>query len=229
MLIIRFDPEGNVLWLRQFDWDNMDVPSPGDVMHAPGNSAVLRPDGGLFVTGFQRNNIDWGNDFTTITGTTSSNVFLWGVDENGVTDFTTVSEPTSNGSEAVAMFHGNQENEYFLYVSAREEFDFMGESLVLDDEESVLLKFNLSSVNIEENRKTLISHFPDPASEWLSFKGIDERMDLELFDMSGRLIISDIIQPDNPVLNLNGLSKGTYFIHLKGEEKNYTESLRILQ
>jgi len=68
---------------------------------------------------------------------------------------------------------------------------------------------------IEDVNKAPVSVFPNPASEFITFSWDEKytRLDLEIYDLTGKRVISRSIE-NNAAIRLDGLSKGVYLYKL---------------
>lgn len=62
--------------------------------------------------------------------------------------------------------------------------------------------------------KNVITVFPNPTSEHLSFKGLIEKSEVNIFDSGGKLLLKKMVGP-NENLSLNSLLDGAYYLSIK--------------
>ena len=88
-------------------------------------------------------------------------------------------------------------------------------------------KIDMSSVlGIDEFNGKKISTYPNPASSYVmvltSGKG-----NLDIFDISGKLMYSTTIFNPTQVIDISGLNKGVYILRVSNSENNFTEKLVV--
>ncbi len=66
------------------------------------------------------------------------------------------------------------------------------------------------SVGTEDSFKQVVSVYPNPSNGFVNFKGVSEGELLELFDMNGRVVLSDVFR--NKAINVKGLASGVYYV-----------------
>lgn len=86
---------------------------------------------------------------------------------------------------------------------------------------------NLNNNDFEENKFTL---YPNPSNGLvtISAKGIDESAVVNIYDISGKILLSEEINSELTTLDLGNFIKGIYIIELNNEGKNSHQKL-ILQ
>ncbi|MCR4811249.1 MAG: fibronectin type III domain-containing protein [Bacteroidales bacterium] len=64
-----------------------------------------------------------------------------------------------------------------------------------------------------------VSMYPNPAKEQVSIRieGMSGKVNVAVIDMSGRTVMSDMMENGEAMLNVSTLAKGTYFVRLNGE------------
>ena len=84
-------------------------------------------------------------------------------------------------------------------------------------------------VKIDFSKNYTIAISPNPAKSYfnVTVANISAPMILEITDVSGRVLQTQIISNQNNVVPVNSLSKGLYFIKLKNANTSYTEKLVI--
>lgn len=79
----------------------------------------------------------------------------------------------------------------------------------------VLYITRATSVSENQNAHFKLFGFSYSNGNTLKFKGIKDYLDYKIFDLSGRVLDSGILTPNDNALNLNNLISGTYYIRLK--------------
>jgi hypothetical protein len=74
-----------------------------------------------------------------------------------------------------------------------------------------------------------VSMYPNPAKEQVSIRieGMSGKVNVAIIDMSGRTVMSDMMENGEAMLNVSTLAKGTYFVRLNGEEISTVRKLVV--
>jgi hypothetical protein len=83
---------------------------------------------------------------------------------------------------------------------------------------------NPSSIDYPESSET-ISIFPNPSSEYIQINA-EKIIDVELFDMSGKRLLSKTVMP-NEQIDVSPLNNGIYFITIRLDLKMYHQKISI--
>ncbi|HOZ89922.1 MAG TPA: T9SS type A sorting domain-containing protein [Bacteroidia bacterium] len=83
---------------------------------------------------------------------------------------------------------------------------------------------NTTSIN-QQISSEMISIFPNPTSDFIQFK-TEKRIDVSLFDVSGKLLLSKIVMP-NEQINVSQLNNGIYFITINLYRKMFHHKIII--
>ena len=85
------------------------------------------------------------------------------------------------------------------------------------------------TANIAQDEKKSISVFPNPASDWLSFKINDNANALRfsLFDISGRKIMD--VQPTTSTISLENINSGMYLYRIETEEGFFSGKISVIR
>ncbi|MEH0152848.1 carbohydrate-binding protein [Limibacter armeniacum] len=84
----------------------------------------------------------------------------------------------------------------------------------------------LSGVPMQSKDLGKVLLFPNPAESHLSIKGIEETMKASIFDLSGKVIIKDILVEPAGKVDVSNLQAGFYFIQLQGKTQ---QTLRFIK
>jgi hypothetical protein len=88
-------------------------------------------------------------------------------------------------------------------------------------------KIDMSSiVGIEELQGKKIRTYPNPASNYVMVLSSDKG-NLEIFDISGKLMYSTAIFNPTQVVDISLLNKGVYILRVSNSDKNFTEKLVV--
>lgn len=85
------------------------------------------------------------------------------------------------------------------------------------------------TASIAQDEKKSISVFPNPASDWLSFKINDNANALRfsLFDISGRKIMD--VQPTTSTISLENINSGMYLYRIETEEGFFSGKISVIR
>ena len=86
------------------------------------------------------------------------------------------------------------------------------------------------TVGIEDEVKTTISIYPNPASTSFTIVA-DERLinaSYRLFDVQGRLVLEGMIRAENTLVHTEALSSGNYMLSISNADQVVTQSI-VLQ
>jgi len=83
---------------------------------------------------------------------------------------------------------------------------------------------NPTSIDYPESSET-ISIFPNPSSEYIQINA-EKIIDVELFDMSGKRLLSKTVMP-NEQIDVSPLNNGIYFITIRLDLKMYHQKISI--
>ncbi|NBU47917.1 MAG: T9SS C-terminal target domain-containing protein, partial [Flavobacteriales bacterium] len=83
---------------------------------------------------------------------------------------------------------------------------------------------NTTSIDYPESSEN-ISIFPNPLSHFIQFNA-KRIIDVALFDMSGKLLLSKMVMPNEQV-DVSSLNNGIYFITINMDRKMYHQKISI--
>lgn len=81
------------------------------------------------------------------------------------------------------------------------------------------------SLSINRNKFQDISIYPNPASNYIRFKGITSSADVEFYSITGKKVLNTKIKSENPI-SLN-LSSGVYLVRIINDSKVVTKKLIV--
>jgi hypothetical protein len=64
-----------------------------------------------------------------------------------------------------------------------------------------------------------IEVFPNPFSDYIYFRGLEEESEVEVFSQLGRPILYDKVSPSNNILNTTSFHNGMYFVSIKSKNR----------
>jgi PKD repeat protein len=88
-------------------------------------------------------------------------------------------------------------------------------NLITACSDEVTITITISGLGLEENdviNGVVVS--PNPFTSTVSFNGITEPLQFQLFDMAGKLIVASNVSPEASTVELTDLTSGVYFAHL---------------
>lgn len=80
----------------------------------------------------------------------------------------------------------------------------------------------LSTSNSEVNK---ISIYPNPVKENTIYFNTNKALDIKIYDILGKLVISKSILPNNAYIDISNLNKGLYLVKVSSENQNITKKL----
>lgn len=87
----------------------------------------------------------------------------------------------------------------------------------------ILQKWYPTGINDVESLSTDISVFPNPVNGILNIKTNNKVINVEICDLSGRLIMKD----NKPTINISGYSAGIYFIKINTDKKYSVQKIIV--
>lgn len=83
--------------------------------------------------------------------------------------------------------------------------------------------YSFSTLTLNEFNENEISLYPNPVKNELHIDmDMVTELSVNIFDVSGKLVLTEIIQDQRHTINLKSLSKGMYFVDIKSAEKTKT-------
>jgi len=120
----------------------------------------------------------------------------------------------------------NLTNKIVLLDNARGEFGDVNDNQLSDISLSIPELSN-TTLNLNENNN-IISIFPNPANDYLYVNNV-KNSKVEIYDIFGKLCLSQEILDNNTKLEINSLSNGTYFIKINKNNKLITQKFNVLK
>jgi len=108
---------------------------------------------------------------------------------------------------------------YFMYliVQRKCDFDTVSQNIIISP-------FN----SINEFKENEILFYPNPANEYLQIESKDD-LEIFIYDLTGKVILQQIISSGNSTIPISNLSNGNFFIQFVSEEKSFIQKLVILK
>jgi hypothetical protein len=83
--------------------------------------------------------------------------------------------------------------------------------------------YSFSTLGIVDFDDNVFSMYPNPVKEELHIDlDLTTNLTVNIFDISGKIILIEAIQGQRNVINLKSLSKGMYFVNVKSSERSRT-------
>jgi hypothetical protein len=233
--LTKIDPSGNFLWLKEVPNTN----TTGDA--ALGKIFNIRVDASsnVYITGFQRGTVNWGNITTTIQGTgnglvvlkyNSSGDLLWGKTAGG-----------TGGVRGDAISLDNSGN---IFISGNFGLTANFDAIQLSGTgyiNSFITKLtNPVSVGVVNNNAPVsysLSNYPNPFNPATNIKFSivkSGNVKLTVYNMLGKEIkglVNGIVTKGTYEINFDasGLASGVYIYKLATEEKTFTGKMTLLK
>ena len=87
---------------------------------------------------------------------------------------------------------------------------------------------NLSTDDFIYAEKTSFSMYPNPTSEYFKINDINSNVQVNIFDLQGRLVKSIMYSSDMKI-NIKDLNSGTYFVSIKNTNEQITAKKLIIK
>jgi hypothetical protein len=84
-------------------------------------------------------------------------------------------------------------------------------------------------VSVPEQTVQELQVFPNPTADRIRITGLrgNEQMDVRVYNATGALVMSTVLKPGSPELNLSGLSDGLYALVIQGGNSRYTSQVAV--
>ncbi|MFZ6052032.1 fibronectin type III domain-containing protein [Halocola ammonii] len=108
-------------------------------------------------------------------------------------------------------------------------YETMEDSLCTDMQMTTIVVDPCTGVD-EFDNLTSVGVYPNPASSVLNldFTGIDEKVNIEVMDMTGKVVMSETFaNPSNEEINVSGFESGLYMIRLSTETSTVTKRVVV--
>ncbi len=89
-----------------------------------------------------------------------------------------------------------------------------------------LVELPVGALGIKEDLGLSISIFPNPANDMIQISGIENGTAAEIYDLTGKLMLSEIIN-NTQILSLEGFKSGTYVLNLQTAEQRTTKKIVV--
>lgn len=105
----------------------------------------------------------------------------------------------------------------FHLFSNANQWDFMLDDISLEN-------WGYTSVN-ELKKKDDIVLYPNPATHQITIQSNNKITSYQILNLNGTLVQQSQINRHNPIININHLAKGTYFIRIQQQQKTVTNRI----
>ena len=108
----------------------------------------------------------------------------------------------------------------FYYISYNFNVQGADMSNLIDIPVYDLLNGNISNTtNLIKDNSFDVSIYPNPATQYLQIKSTKQLDKYWIYDLSSKLVKTEVINSINATLNLSQYQKGLYFIHLQSKHQ----------
>jgi len=221
IFLSKLNASGNVVWARS-------AGSSGGGNYA--NDLVADANGNVYLTGyFSSGFIFFGTTIISV-GATTNKIFFAKYNSSGNIDWAYgAGSSGSNIASSIAMDGSNN-----IYIAG----NFTGSSItfastVLNNSSTsadiFLSKFNLiSGVEEQTSYSAGISVYPNPASNEINIESKStEKLNVQLFDITGKNLTSTIPFINSTAINTQPLSEGIYFLRITNEQSELVKTMKV--
>ncbi len=104
-------------------------------------------------------------------------------------------------------------DEKFLVI--KEDANSEAKKLTLENISKLLIKESSAANNLSSDSQS-ISLYPNPASSEVFISGIDGRQTVEIYSISGVLVMKSVVE-NGSAININNLRQGVYIVKVDGK------------
>lgn len=144
----------------------------------------------------------------TLSATSGMQSYQWYVDGSAIANATSANYVVAEGSSS-ADYYCVASNSFSCYDTSN------------------VLTVAGPTTGIRQQTLIDLNIYPNPANNWLTIETSEDISSVQIFDLSGRLVLSNF--SGKQVLELSGLDEGIYLIQVEAEGKLATEKLIIKQ
>lgn len=205
MYLIKLDATGNTLWERTY----------GGNLEETGTGLWITNDGGCIITG-RSNSFSANGDFDG---------YIIKTDANGDTLWTNTY--TGTGEEAINSVQQTPDNGYIMagYTNSIGAGDF--DMLLLKTDETGNSNF---VTNSHKNNISMAKHtvFPNPNHGIFAIQSEIEMSSIEVFDMVGKQVYSEIVNDNYAIFDLSNQAKGIYFYQIRVGDNQQIQTGKVI-
>src|SRR5690625_576598 len=113
-----------------------------------------------------------------------------------------------------------------FWDNLHEEFDYViiadndDKSLVISTQDNSNIYYqNVPTMSVDDQQKSNLTVFPNPVKDFLHIEDLSEPMEIEIYDLSGKVLSSQKINEGTKQVNVSQLSDGIYLYQLSQEGK----------
>jgi alpha-tubulin suppressor-like RCC1 family protein len=169
----------------------------------PKYSSAIKTDGTIWSWGYNAyGQLGLGNNTTTINPTQVGTANDW-------------EQISTNGYHAVALkYNGN------LWAWGDNEFGELGNGTINSTTSPIFIACqNLDAVNFEK-RDLITTVYPNPVNDILNISSDQKIISITVFNASGQLIITKVINDKKTAIDVSGLLSGVYTVKIDAGDKN---------
>ena len=127
-----------------------------------------------------------------------------------------------NGKKQLKLPNGT----YNFTVSHQDYDDYSG-SLTIEDAATTKEVTMSVATGIEEQQANNLSVYPNPASEKVFIRSLDQIKGIKILNMNGAVISEKRTNGKKPFINISGIPNGQYIIQIKTEKTTISQSIMI--
>ena len=86
---------------------------------------------------------------------------------------------------------------------------------------------NFFFLNLEETSLAAPKIYPNPATEFITIENVAVSSTVQIYDMTGRMILNEIVTSSQIQLDINTLDQGNYIVRIKSENIEYTYRMNV--
>jgi len=229
--LARLNSDGEFIWVKEVP--EMPEGVTGDACVAVTNNdnashfMEVDDENNIYLTGFSRGTIDWGNGVVSQPTNTiiNNDILLWSYDELGNIRFaeTAGGEGLEYGKNIVIDSNGE------IYLSGIVDYESatFGEIAYEGEGEFFFLtrySYGISGINVNKPIDD-VHIYPNPTTDYINFD-ITENVNISIFDISGKLVIEQyLMEGQNKKLFVGNLKSGIYIYHISDDSSLNTGKL----
>ncbi len=132
-----------------------------------------------------------------------------------------------------------EQTEVALEAVASDEYSFiewqMGENTFTDNPLTITIEndlditavFELQTGVSEDTQNAAVSVFPNPASSAITIRAADMIESLQIVDLRGVVVLDQLVNKDEAVIDISGLSPGFYFLWSFSDSKRSVQKIQV--
>ncbi len=203
--IMKLDQNGEIIWSKTF----------GGAQYDYAYSIIPLSQGGYMVTG---NSESSDGDLTNNKGETD--LWLFQLSDDG--DLIWQSNYGGSLSEQANSIFQNEESIYVTGFSYSNDGDLTENA---GDADIWFLKFNFTDLGLNQISKNSLQIYPNPVRDILNIQSDENLKQIEIYDLTGKLIQTYKISEKSIQLNVEQLNKGVYVVKIITESSSVSKKI----